>query len=131
MRTCLFAVVWMFVKTPAVCGQSTTPPYPPGPVIAGIDWAPADTIVRRAKDSDNWPLTWADDDALYTTFGDGTGFPPRTDKKLGLGFARITGGPADFVGVNIRSPAEESGFGRKGLKGWGILSVDATLYLWL
>jgi hypothetical protein len=107
------------------------PPYPPSPVIAGIDWAPADTIVRHAKDGDNWPLTWADDDALYTTFGDGTGFPPKTERKLSCGFARITGSPEDLKGVIIRSPAEQLGDGRKGKKGWGILSVGGTLYLWL
>jgi hypothetical protein len=107
------------------------PAYPPSPVIQGIDWAPVDTILRRARDGDNWPLTWADDDALYTTWGDGTGFPPKVDKKLSCGFARVTGAPDAFTGVNIRSPAEQLGDGRKGKKGWGILSVGGTLYLWL
>jgi hypothetical protein len=107
------------------------PPYPPSPVIRGLDWAPADTIVRQARDGDNWPVTWADDDALYTTWGDGTGFPPKVEKKLSMGFARVTGGPADFRGENVRSPAEQLGEGRKGKKGWGILSVGGTLYLWL
>jgi hypothetical protein len=99
-------------------------------VIAGIDWAPDDTIVRHAKDGDNWPVTWADDDALYTTWGDGTGFPPRVERKLSCGFARVTGPPADFNGVNIRSDAEQLGEGRKGKKGWGILSIAGRLYLW-
>jgi hypothetical protein len=107
------------------------PPYPPSPAIAGIDWAPAEAIVRHAPDGDNWPLTWADDDALYTTFGDGTGFPPKTERKLSCGFARITGDPEELVGVNIRSSGEQLGDGRKGKKGWGILSVGGTLYLWL
>jgi hypothetical protein len=107
------------------------PPYPPSPVITGLDWAPAQTIVRRAKDGDNWPVTWADDDALYTTFGDGTGFPPKVERKLSLGFARVTGGPDDFRGANVRSVAEQLGDGRRGKKGWGLLSVGGTLYLWL
>jgi hypothetical protein len=106
-------------------------PCPPSTLIAGIDWAGTDSIVRQAKDGDNWPLTWGDDDALYTTFGDGTGFPPKTERKLSCGFARITGGPHDFVGTNVRSPAEQLGDGRRGKKGWGILSVQGTLYLWL
>ena len=108
-----------------------TPPMPASPVIAGIDWAPADTIVRRAKDGDNWPVTWADDDALYTTWGDGTGFLLKVERKLSLGFARVTGSPTDFDGVNVRSPAEQLGDGRNGKKAWGILSVDGTLFLWL
>jgi hypothetical protein len=112
-------------------GAEPAPAYPPSPAIAGIEWAPPETIVRQAKDGDNWPLTWADDDAIYTTFGDGTGFPPKTEKKLSCGFARLTGGPGDFAGTNIRSAAEQFGDGRKGKKGWGILSVGGTLYLWL
>jgi hypothetical protein len=100
-------------------------------VIASIEWAPADTILRAARDGDNWPVTWADDDALYTTWGDGTGFLPKVERKLSCGFARITGGPSDFRGANIRSEAEQLGSGRLGKKGWGILSVGGTLYLWL
>src|SRR5687768_13718421 len=107
------------------------PPYPPSPVIAGMEWAPKETIIRTAEDGDNWPLTWADDDALYTTWGDGTGFPPKVEKKLSCGFVRITGSPDDFTGVNVRSSAEQLGEGRKGKKGWGILSVGGTLSLWL
>ncbi|HUG92614.1 MAG TPA: hypothetical protein VML55_17370, partial [Planctomycetaceae bacterium] len=114
-------------KTP----RGDAAPCEPSPVIRGIDWAPADTIVRAAKDGDNWPLTWADDDALYTTWGDGTGFPPKVERKLSCGFARVTGLPDNFTGVNIRSDAEQLGDGRRGKKGWGILSVGGTLYLWL
>ena len=51
--------------------------YPRSPIIRGITWAPPATIFRQAKDSDNWPLTWADDDHIYTAYGDGTGFPPK------------------------------------------------------
>ena len=40
------------------------PPYPPSAVISGIEWAPANTILRHADGSDNFPLTWGDDDAV-------------------------------------------------------------------
>jgi len=106
-------------------------PYPPSPVIEKIVWAPADTIVRRASGSDNLPVTWADDDALYITWGDGWGFKPKVPKKLSMGFARVIGGPDDFQGINIRSPAEQLGGGRSGKKGWGLISVDGVLYLWI
>ncbi len=106
------------------------PPYPPSPVIRKIEWAPAATIVRQAKDGDNWPVTWASDDALYTTWGDGTGFMPKVERKLSCGFARVTGMPADFQGVNVRSPAEQLGDGRSGKKVWGLLSVTGRLYGW-
>lgn len=106
-------------------------PYPPSPVIAAIEWAPTNQIVRAAHDGDNWPVTWADDDAIYTTWGDGTGFVPKVEKKLSMGFARVTGAPDKFTGVNIRSAAEQLGQGRAGKKGWGILCVDGVLYLWV
>ena len=105
------------------------PPYPASPVIRQIRWAPTDTIVRRAAGGDNWPVTWADDDAIYTTWGDGWGFEPKVPKKLSCGFAKILGPVEDFAGVNIRSEAEQIGDGRAGRKGWGILSVDGVLYL--
>ena len=110
---------------------SPGPPCPPSPVIEKIVWAPADTIIRRAAGSDNLPVTWADDDAIYITWGDGWGFEPKVPEKLSMGFARIIGGPGNFKGVNIRSAAEQLGGGRSGRKGWGLLSVDGVLYLWM
>jgi hypothetical protein len=120
----------LFGAIVAAEAQSPIPAYPPSPVIEAIEWAPKTAIIRRAIDADNWPVTWADDDALYTTFGDGTGFDPKVEKKLGCGFARVTGPPENFTGVNIRTPAEQMGQGRNGKKAWGILSVDGVLYLW-
>lgn len=58
------------------------PPYPRSPVIENIEWAPASSIIRLATGgskrdgSDNWPLTWADDDHIYAAYGDGYGFEP-------------------------------------------------------
>jgi CubicO group peptidase (beta-lactamase class C family) len=46
--------------------EGTVHAYPPSPVIAGIDWARPETIVRLAKGRDNWPTTWGADDFLYT-----------------------------------------------------------------
>ncbi len=107
-------------------------PYPQSRVITGIDWAPRDSIVRLAEGSDNWPLTWADDDALYTAYGDGWGFEPRVEKKLSMGFAKILGGPQNPRGVNVRSSSGETlGQGAQGVKGSGILMVDGVLYLWV
>lgn len=113
------------------------PPYPQSPVIADITWAPIPQISRLAMGgktrdgSDNWPMTWADDGHLYTAYGDGYGFEPGTATKLGMGFAVIAGGPQDFTGFNIRSGAENSGYGAKGAKSSGLLMLDHTLYLWV
>lgn len=111
--------------------QAALAPYPPSPVIAGIEWAPVETIVRKAKGSDNWPLTWADDGHLYTAYGDGNGFEPHLPEKLSLGFARVEGMPEAFTGVNVRSAGvEQRGDGRSGKKASGILMIDGVLYLW-
>ncbi len=105
-------------------------PYPASDLIQGIEWAPKDTICRAAGGSDNWPITWADDDNLYAAYGDGWGFEPKVDQKLSLGLARIAGGPDDFVGVNVRSETgERRGDGRSGPKAGGMLCVDGVLYM--
>ena len=107
-------------------------PYPPSEAIVELKWDAPSTIVRRAKGSDNWPMTWADDDRLYTAYGDGWGFEPRTEKKLSLGFARVTGGPDDFIAENVRSATGETlGGGPKGKKASGLLSIDGMLYAWV
>ena len=114
---------------PTASGEA---PRPPSRVVRAIRWAPKDSIVRRAAGSDNWPLTWADDDALYGAYGDGQGFEPFVPEKLSLGLARITGGPADFTGANIRSATvERLGDGVSGPKASGMLAIKGVLYLWV
>lgn len=114
----------------AVPKRSAVMAYPPSPVIAGITWAPPETIIRLAKGSDNWPMTWGDDDALYTAYGDGNGFAPFLPRKLSLGLARVTGSPPQLAGENLRAPtAEALGDGKRGRKASGLLMVDGVLYL--
>ena len=126
-------------------------PYPPSTVIKGIEWAPPQTIIRKAKGSDNWPITWADDDNLYTAYGDGWGFSPGSGKKLSLGIAKVIGAPReialpdevmpdkdfisrgeppDFRGENIpTATGEKVGEGAKGPKASGMLCIDGVLYM--
>jgi CubicO group peptidase (beta-lactamase class C family) len=109
-------------------------PAPPAAsrIIRKVSFAPESTIVRQAVDSDNWPITWADDGHQYTSYGDGWGFDPRTEKKLSLGFARVEGPATDFRGFNIRSASgERTGDGEAGVKASGILMADGVLYLWV
>ena len=106
-------------------------PYPPSRVIRQINWAPKESITRKARDSDNWPMTWADDDALYTAYGDGYGFEPFIPEKLSLGLAKVNGTPSAFTGENLRAPSlEQRGGGRAGRKASGLLCVESVLYLW-
>jgi CubicO group peptidase (beta-lactamase class C family) len=106
----------------------TSPPYPESELSAEFD--PTSAVMRLAPGSDNWPSTWADDNDLYTAYGDGTGFPPGTDIKLSLGLARITGNPPDVTGINIRSISlEKAGQGKHGEKASGLIMVNSVLYM--
>jgi CubicO group peptidase (beta-lactamase class C family) len=125
-------VVAAVADRPTAAARELEPPYPPSPIIRRVNWAPKRSIVRSAEGSDNWPITWADDDAQYTAYGDGWGFEPRVEKKLSMGFAKIVGGPDDFHGVNIRTATGETvGQGPEGKKASGIVMVDGVLYLWV
>ncbi|HWC95925.1 MAG TPA: serine hydrolase [Candidatus Sulfopaludibacter sp.] len=121
--------VYDLIIRPLMESVTVQAPYPPSPVIRGAAFGKE--IRRTAIDSDNWPLTWGDDDAQYTSYGDGSGFEPFVEKKLGMGFARITGAAADYRGVNLRSDAERTGGGERSPKASGILMVDGVLYLWV
>jgi hypothetical protein len=76
-------------------------------------------------------MTWADDGEQMTAYGDGRGFKPYTESKLGLGFARVVG-PADrFQGTNVRSASGENDrMGPAGRKASGMLVVGGVLYMW-
>jgi CubicO group peptidase (beta-lactamase class C family) len=100
------------------------------PIIKEVSWAPTETIVRLAPGSDNWPNTWADDDSLYTAYGDGRGFQPFVPTKLSLGLAKIVGVPPDIRGVNLRAPSvEATGDDVAGYKASGMLMAGHTLYM--
>src|SRR5204863_6256916 len=112
--------------------SAATRPVPRSSFIKEIRWAPTNTIQRAAKGSDNWPLTWADDGALYGTYGDGNGFEPFEKEKLSLGFARIDGMPGDFHGENLRAPLLRAvGGGAKGRKASGLVCIKGVFYLWM
>ena len=107
------------------------PPCPRSSVIAEVVWSPVESITRRARGSDNWPLTWVADDQLYTVYGDGRGFELFVDRRLSLGLVRIDGPAEAYTAVNLRSAAlEATGDGAQGKKESGLLMVHGTLYLW-
>ena len=106
------------------------PLYPPNPNIANIalDWS---THRRHALGSDNWQLTWADDDHQYGAWGDGGGFSAAAGGRVGLGFGRIEGGWDNCKGVDVwggkgsENPAQFSG------KSWGTTCIDGVLCSWI
>lgn len=107
-------------------------PYSESDLIGDVKFAPVSSIIRKASGSDNWPVTWGDDDNQYSAYGDGWGFEPKVEKKLSLGLVKIVGSPDDFKGINIRSATgEHTGDGQNGKKASGMLMVKGILYMWL
>jgi hypothetical protein len=108
-----------------------TPPYPPSPMIKEVVWDYS-SHRRAAPGSDNWPVTWSDDDHQYTSWGDGGGFGGNNDDgRVSLGVARVEGAATSYYGRNIwggknaENPATFEG------KSYGIISVGGILYMWV
>lgn len=121
----------------AACGaqvraaESPRPPYPPSPVIARVEFD-FTTHIRLAPGSDNWPVTWADDDNLYGAWGDGGGFGgTNSNGRVLLGVARITGDAISYRGKNVWGGFKPEHPAQFGGKSYGILSVNGTLYMWV
>lgn len=122
----LSLIVWLCCS--AVFAEA---PYVPSSCIAGIalDWS---SHQRAALGSDNFQLTWADDDHLYGAWGDGGGFGGSNSRgRVGLGVARIEGPAENYFGTNVwGGEAAESQATFDG-KSWGLLSVDRALHMWV
>lgn len=106
------------------------PPYPESRVIASIVFDD-ESIRTAAPGSDNWPVAWAANDVLFTSWGDGGGFGGGNEEgRVSLGIARVEGDRSSYTGTNIaggvgaQHPAPFTG------KSVGILAIEDTLYLW-
>ena len=122
---CVVAIA-ILTHSAVLSGQA---PYPASKLIKSIEWEDTTRVIRMAHGSDNFPLTWAEDGNLYTTWGDGTGF--NSPHRRSMGFARISGIPPNISALDIRSLDEQCGDGSRGKKGWGLICVDSVLYLWM
>ncbi|MBN2313697.1 MAG: hypothetical protein JXM79_07185 [Sedimentisphaerales bacterium] len=99
-------------------------PYPQSTYITDMTWQ-WDTHSRAAAGSDNWAITWADDDQQYAAWGDGWGFTG-SGPKISLGVSLIVGDSNDYVGTDLWG-IPTSG---EGGKSYGIISIDGILYMW-
>lgn len=124
---CLVTLLVLLGGQAAVQAQ----PYPPSPIIRDVvlDWS---THQRHAQGSDNFQLTWADDDHQYGAWGDGGGFGgSNSEGRVRLGFARIEGGPNDYRGFNVWGGKDHENPARFGGKSWGTICLDGVLYSWI
>jgi len=115
----------------ALAPEARAQPYPPSEVITGVELQ-VGTHDRRAPGSDNWPITWADDDHQYTAWGDGGGFGgTNSDGRVSLGIARVEGTASDYTGTNVwggKDPEHAATFEGKS---YGIISIAGELYMWV
>ena len=130
---CLVEDGWTCGSEPSICISDVLhpPPYPTSDYIVGIDWD-LSTHVTAAPGSDLWPVTWASDGNLYTSWGDGGGFGgTNSDGRVSLGFARIEGLPENFQGINIWGGKDPENSAQFDGKSPAIISVSGILYGWL
>jgi|GEM_PF-3557977 len=124
------SIIFLFFIVLIEDNAAQSPVYPESEEIESISFDYS-SLVEHAPGSDNWAITWADDDHQYTTWGDGGGFGG-TDSigRVSLGFARIEGSHDNYTGYNIwggynaANPAEFEG------KSYGIICIDGILWMW-
>lgn len=105
-------------------------PYPASRVVEDVVFDDA-SIRTAAPGSDNWPVTWAANDALFTTWGDGGGFGgSNRGGRVSLGIARVDGDRDGYAGRNIAGGVGAPHAAPFRGKSVGILAIGDTLYLW-
>ena len=125
----LFFLFYLFSKPLITVAQSRIPPYPPSETFAEVLWDYAG-MKSAAPGSDLWPVTWANDNELYTSWGDGGGFGGSNIRgRVSIGVARIRGDGDNWNGCNIwggnKAQVASSFIG----KSTGIISIGNVLYL--
>jgi len=127
-RACLILILAGY-PAPAPTGGGQAPPRAPAPVPVGVTfhW---DTLQRKGYRGDNWCMTWAADDHLYTMMDDGSGFhAPKPEWGTRLwrirGDENFTAAQAEPVPgwpfTDLSSP----------FYGYGTCSVRGRIYVWL
>jgi hypothetical protein len=119
------------VMLAAWTSAAAAPPYAQSKLVTALAWDSAVVRIGDGTTGDNWPVTWADDDQIYASYGDGDGFSNRSP-KLSLGFATLSGNPPGLTGQDFSSNIDTpEGQGPNGIKASGMLMVDGTLYMFV
>jgi len=129
LKICLIALGFALIFSDSLKAQKS--PYPPSPVIKSIDfeWS---SHIRLAPGSDNWPITWADDDKQYAIWGDGGGFGGTNSiGRSSIGVARIAGNWHDFTPQNVWGGYQSENAHHQIGKSYGIVCINGNLYMWV
>lgn len=115
----------MVAGSAAEAQQGGNAPYPRSEALGRLT-LDLSSARQLAPGSDNWPTTWARNGKVYTSWGDGNGFPgPGKNRRVSLGVAELTGDRARTVrGRNLpgRAPAGKS---------YSLLAVGDTLNMFV
>lgn len=99
---------------------------PQSAVIQGLEWI-GDRVSHPAEEikGDSFPITWAEDDEMYTSAGD----PLWGETENGLDVEKFSGGPTDYKITKVNPMNDYLGWGGDGPKPTGMICVDGVLYL--
>ena len=98
---------------------------PGSTILKGIKWLGPRIPYPGNFKADTYPLTWADNDLIYSSGGD----PVSEKKNNGLEFLSIDGTPDNYKITVINEMPNFLGWGGHGLKPTGMLSCKGVLYL--
>ncbi len=112
----------VFIYLVSFINPDNSSPYKSSPVIADVMFDSFET--QHGVGADLWPVTWANDDSIYTYYGDGKGFNGTSSR--GCGISKISGTNGRYSGTDICWwPCEDPTFGYSN----GILFVSDTLFM--
>lgn len=86
---------------------------------------PRGNVGYTVRFGDTYPMTWADDDEIYTSSGD----PNWGEKWDGLDVEKFSGQPPHYSITRVNAMADYKGSGGGGPKPAGMISVSGVLYL--
>jgi hypothetical protein len=98
---------------------------PESTIISGLTWLGPQVPYPGTYKADTYPLTWADDDLIYSSGGDAVS----EKKQDGLDFLSIDGNPDNYKISRINEMSDFRGWGGQGLKPTGMLCHKGVLYM--
>jgi hypothetical protein len=118
--------------------MAALPDLPKSRAFAALEWlAPRVPYPVSVVRGDTFPQTWAADGEIYASAGDplwaagpvGIEEQPKSPAMSGLDVQKFSGSPPDYRIEKVNDMPDYAGWGGKGPKPSGMLSVDGVLYL--
>ncbi len=122
MKIKIYTIIAFFAVIGQLMGQ--TSPYPPSKVIKSVSWD-MNVKTQNGLGSDQWPMTWAKDDNLYASWGDGWGWDKGEEVKRSIGITKISGTPPNLTGEDIWGAGPGQNFGKPD----ALIALDEKLYM--